>query len=153
MKTLIKEISNELIPGKILAQIKHKGFDIICTVENDDHADLSWLGEFSDNPADKFAVPNSETRTRHAFKYFNAENVDQQEHAIENYRRALSYGESWCMYGAIVTIKKNGVELAQGSLWGIESDSEHEYFASTFNELIHETLPQAQATLKSLCAA
>lgn len=52
--------------------------------------------------------------------------------------------------GVKVTAKRNGFELGNASLWGIESDS-GEYFQEVAEELQEEALEEAQQALERLC--
>ncbi len=103
------------------------------THEIDESPDLSYLGTFSDTPADKFCVeiPNA---TRNQYKYFNADNVENDEQAQQNFNEMMEYenGNKVSMgIGAtakIATSQDGGktwlhtTEIKTFALWGIDSD-------------------------------
>lgn len=55
----------------------------------------------------------------------------------------------WSYVGAIVTVERNGIELASASLWGIESTA-GDYFCTVGNELASEALEQARDAIAAL---
>ena len=74
---------------------------------------------------------------------------------MENYQRALSYGNSWWMFGiqafadVLVPLGDNSrpndwmvQTIHSGGLWGIESDSEQSYFKEVEDEQIAELKSQ-----------
>lgn len=57
-------------------------------------------------------------------------------------------------YGVVVTISRAGVELAEASLWGIESDMLLHYVSlDVVPDLIADALPEAREAIKKVCAA
>jgi len=50
--------------------------------------------------------------------------------------------DKWSYVGAVVTVSRNGIELASASLWGIESTA-GAYFCEVGNELAGEALAEA----------
>lgn len=137
------------LDGNNQVKVEHEGFVITARIMEDDDAELSWLGEFANTPAARFAIPH-EPHNHRTFNWFNAENVENDEQAQENYRRACAYGESWVMQGVVVHVTHKGVKLATDSLWGIESDSDAEYFVQTANELAENALALAREKLAEL---
>lgn len=57
--------------------------------------------------------------------------------------------DQWAYCGVIVSASRNGIELGQASVWGVE-DSNSDYLLSTANELIEETIEQARANVAAL---
>lgn len=56
----------------------------------------------------------------------------------------------WHYCGVIVTVSRNGIELASASLWGVESDA-GDYLREVADELACEAMAEARDTLESLC--
>lgn len=148
MKKIFDSLDYHAQTGKVLASVERDGFEFRASMKDDECADLSHLGEFSNSPADKFSIKHDGGRG--TFEYFNAENVSDDNEAKQNYDRARTYNETWVMYGLVVNVYKKDVKLAGASLWGIESDSGEEYFLQVFNDLADEALTQAQEKLKEL---
>lgn len=130
----------------------HNGFELEARVMDDENPDLSYLGEFSDKPAAKFSIKCKSMGNIPHYKYFNAENVKNDEQALENYKRALDYGNGWSCVGVVVHVHKAGVKLATTSLWGIESDSGQDYLTGCANDLAHDALSEAEAKLIELAS-
>lgn len=69
-------------------------------------------------------------------------------------RADYEYLRAWCnddwhYVGVIVTASRNGIELGEASLWGIES-SDSSYLLETANELADEALTDARAAIAAL---
>jgi hypothetical protein len=91
------------------------------TTEPDDDADLSWLDDTS-----KYAgIPEPDFTT-----YLN-----QDRERLAAYHR----GE-WAMVGLVVTARIDGQEIDREALWGIEDDSDPEYFTSVADDLKAEII-------------
>lgn len=105
-------------------------------VEPDYDCIPDWLGYFSDSQETDFVV-NHDQGDRHAYRYFNAENVENQEQAEENYREAVAYskGDRYFVHvfaEAVVTFqsaepnKMNYFtykqEIKTAGVWGIDSE-------------------------------
>jgi hypothetical protein len=72
--------------------------------------------------------------------------------ARADYERLRKWCESdWYYVGVIVTVSRNGIELASDSLWGIESDAT-DHLLETANELAESALDQAQQAIVALIA-
>ncbi len=118
----------------------------IKIIETEDQSpDLSHLGAFSNQRGD-FAVEHEPNNGR-LFNWFNAANVETQEQAEENYKRAASYGNRWWYVGikaeAVIHLPiskhSNKVQtIDSGGLWGIESDSEVSYREEVAREQVAE---------------
>lgn len=65
--------------------------------------------------------------------------------------RAWCNGD-WHYVGVQVTVSRAGIELANASLWSIESDA-GDYLIETANELLQEALDEAADTIKRLTAS
>jgi len=65
------------------------------------------------------------------------------------------FDNEWFYCGVVVTVSKNGIELGEDSLWGIECNypnSDNSYLLEVANELIKGALDAARATLAELIA-
>lgn len=124
----------------------------------EDSPDLSYLGQFANQPKGNFSIEHEPNDSR-SFNWFNAENVATDKEAQQNYERAASYGDSWNAIGikAIAEIhipfEVNGHEtnykietIDSGGLWGIESDSDDVYK----NEVAQDQIEELQGYLKTL---
>jgi len=65
----------------------------------------------------------------------------------EDYRN-----EEWCFVGVVVTVSKNGIELAKQSCWGIECGlpNAHEHLNDIANDLLIEAIDAAERNLERL---
>jgi hypothetical protein len=69
-------------------------------------------------------------------------------YCFEDAKRLNDYfANQWWVIGCQVTLTVDGEELAQDSLWGIESDAEESYRKEIENERISECKAQALASL------
>jgi hypothetical protein len=59
-------------------------------------------------------------------------------------KRAASYGETWFLYGLVVSAKRGNRELAEVSLWGIEATPHVERMDSRIESLFAELIPEAE---------
>lgn len=130
-------------------EVTAEGFTLRTKCEEDTDGDTSWLGEFSNTKADKFSIEH-EPGNHKTFNYFNAANVESNEEALQNYKRAAGYGERWGYYGLKVEAYKGDILLGSASLWGVDSDSNDSYLLWSFNELANEALEDAKVNLKNL---
>jgi hypothetical protein len=56
--------------------------------------------------------------------------------------------------GVVITAERNGVDLGSfDSLWGIESDSAPDYLLEIANDLLNESIPQANEARKRVALA
>ena len=60
--------------------------------------------------------------------------------------------DDWCYVGLVVTIYAEDVELASASLWGIDSDSDADYFNETIAELLAEAMAEARPQAARIAA-
>jgi len=119
----------------------------------DEDGNFDYLGEFSDTQEGDFSVIHSDN-PRH-YKYFNADNVENMDQAMENYKRACIHGDSWHYIGvkvvAVVSVSDDGVfwaskEIESNGLYGTESDSDTEYL----KEVAKQELDAIEDELKGL---
>ena len=62
--------------------------------------------------------------------------------------------DDWCFVGVVITAERNGVDLGSfDSLWGIESDSAPDYLLEIANDLLNESIPQANEARKRVALA
>lgn len=146
------------------------GYSLHAKVVVDDSPDTSYLGEFSDSP-DSDAIPHDQDNTR-TFNWFNpCITLEQHRQALwrthgrhesyllartyiqQDYERARGQGGDWGMYGIRVTAFRAGIALGEASLWGIESDSDEEYFTETARDLATEAITEAEQALCKLCGS
>jgi len=120
----------------------------------DEGGEADYLGVYSNEPGEP-----SKTIDRRTLKhcgpgqlpFFIAENVENWEQALANYTRmeAGMRGE-WCLIGikaeAEVHLTGNTVQrITSGGLWGIESDSEENYFKQIEGEQLAELAEELEA--------
>jgi len=147
------------------AQWKEGKFTFIATREDDDDADLSWIGKLTDDPDGAIKRHNAGSNEYQYFKptnsyrehykglrklkYGRAE-ADRlaRSYVQQDMRRMERYGESWTMTGVRVRCYAKGIELASASLWGIESDSEESYFTEVALENAHEAKREAEKKIE-----
>ena len=55
-------------------------------------------------------------------------------------QRLADYGTMWEMVGVVVELSWHGATLESNSLWGIESDSDSEYFETVAKDLVDEII-------------
>lgn len=118
----------------------------------DHDADTSYLGEFSQTPGD-FAIDQGEQPR--ILRYFNAANVENMEQARSNYDRVMEFENGDVTHYGIradaeIATSRNGGKswllntIRSGGLWGIESDSDQDYF----DEVGQDALSELKETLK-----
>ena len=149
------------------ATLEREGFTIDVRVTPDDWTDLSWLGEFTDDPEGAVRNPAYE---RDHYKYFRpaysvaerrrdlsalgyAKGPAEQtarEQVQDDARKAVGLVE----YVVIVTAGREGVELGSASLGGCDVSSSRDV-EQTVEEhgLIEEAIAEARATLGKLCTS
>ena len=121
--------------------MKTKGKILSVRVESrvDDSPDLSWIGEYSNDPG-KNAIDRQERgdMQRGEYRYCNielsGEDTGNPESVEQDYQRleAFNQGQWWeigVVAKATVQLRPDGPiqTLHSGGLWGIESDSEDGY--------------------------
>lgn len=126
------------------------GFDLSAKVVDDEDGwfsvGIDVYGRFSDRwQAD--AVRHW-TGDRRSYQWFVPAHP---EYRHEDYRRACDYGHGWNYVGIRVIASKAGVPLGETALWGIESDSDIEFFTETVLDLGQDAIAKAQAKLRGLC--
>ncbi len=146
------------VPSQTLLSVKIR-------VESDDHPDLSWLGEYTDNAPDSYDLKRGSAfcrrhRERNTFRFFvPAMSVDEHHKELSRlgYSRGLSedyarhycrrdfermetYGKDWWMLGiwaeANVVINNVIQTVSSGGLFGVESDSKGDYLIEVAREEI-----------------
>jgi len=62
--------------------------------------------------------------------------------------------DEWCFVGIVVTAERGGVYLGTfASLWGIESDSSPDYLLEVANDLLRESIEEANEARKRIALA
>lgn len=122
---------------------------------DDTSPDLSWIGKFTDK-WEKNAIEHNGDRG--TYKYFvpanTAEQTGSPDSVEQDHKRLASYGESWSMIGIRATVvleipmpggdyQLQGIESS--GLWGIESDSDEQYFKEVFAEQCAELVEMLTA--------
>lgn len=83
-------------------------------------------------------------------KHGSIEQADIQ-YAVEDWERFEEYINGYlCALGCVVTVFVNGVEIADASVWGVESDSDGEYFNEVEADMLFEALVSAKEDLDRL---
>lgn len=127
--------------------------------EVDTDPDFSHLGEYSNSPGPDDKTIDRQERGdcgRNEYRYFvaamsgeetgNPESVEQDYQRMEDYNR-----QGWWFVGvwaeASVQFTPGGPvqKVRSGGLWGIESDSDKEYFAEVEGEQLAELADQLKA--------
>ncbi len=133
-------------------------------VEIDEHPDLSWLGEYTDNLPYKLDLRRGDAferrhRERHTYKYFTpAMTVGEHRRGLSklgysrgvaeelaryycrrDFERMEGYNRGdWWMVGiwaeAAVVIHNVVQTISSGGLWGVESDAGRDYHLEVANE-------------------
>lgn len=158
--------------------IERNGVRFRARIVDDDHATLDETG-FYGKFTDEFDFPNTLKRRavvgRNEFKcwqpqegcdvrsvaaWFHRDGLSKSDayraalaQAYREMDRAEAYGNSWHFVGVIVTATKADdeceCELADASLWSIESDSGRSYFLEIIEDLIHQCEQTIEADRKS----
>lgn len=68
----------------------------------------------------------------------------------EDYQRAKSYGDSWCMYDFCVTASLNDVILGRAILGSVESDCDESHFIQIAQDLGQDAISEAKQKLEQL---
>lgn len=153
------------------ATFERDGYTVHVRREDDDDADLSFLGKFSDK-WERGAISHDRHDSR-SYRWFLPTSTEadhykslrdmgygrrdaremSRRYVIQDYKRMVEHGQSWIMTGVRVTASRAGVTLGNASLWGIESDSDAASVDEIVDDLTSEALREARATLALLCAS
>lgn len=124
----------------------------------DNDADLSYLGKYSNNPGEMRNgkwIPAIDRKAlghmrREQFRYFipamTEDETGNPESIMQDYSRMEEYGVLWGMVGikasAQIQLSDNSPiqTIESGGLWGIESDSSKEYLQSVKEEELFSLL-------------
>jgi hypothetical protein len=152
------------------AEIEQDGFLVRLRIELDDYTDLSWLGEFTDDPTD--AVPNPEYG-HGSYRYFRPTRTteerreeysrlgwakgpaDQQARldVEQDARMAVDYCEHYISARAY----RDEIELGSAGLGGVGFSDDYRERMTYLNqiafELIPEAIEEARTALGKLCNA
>ncbi len=146
--------------------------------EIDECPDLSFYGEYTDHPKgadyDKYLVIDREARgdkERNEYRYFVCTHdlkdsrkflrehgyskhdaaMLPREYSLQDYERMEDAQRGgWYMTGIVVTLLVNGVEVAQDSLWGIESDLDKDHIEEVVRDCKGMCLNNARKEIDSL---
>lgn len=146
-------------------QVSRASFEMVK--EQDTDPDLSFIGEYSNEPADKAHTVDRQKRgdmQRHEYRYFIATNSGAETgnrlSVGQDYKRYEAYnnGDWYMMYiRAKVTLEipmGNGhtitQEIESPGLFGIESDSDDSYFDEVFKDecAVLEEMLKAMGTIE-----
>lgn len=114
--------------------------------ECDTDADLSWLDteyEVIEDDNGKMTDLIIIKSCRYTQDEINDKNMEEYLNYIkQDLHRLETYGSQWCMVGVrvIAEIRINGVwqQIHSAGLWGIESDSDYDYFKQVALEEVAE---------------
>lgn len=140
----------------------------------DEYPDLSWLGEFTDKYQEGAIDHHAQLgyTDRRVFRWFVPCNTEQdhykslrgmgythlgalrmaRKYVKQDYKRLVTYGDYWHMTGVIVKLSIDGVEVAESSLWGIESDSGDDYYNEVISDNLAECIRQARQSVDKFAA-
>lgn len=138
-------------------------------VEHDGHGPVSEWTTRDKLPGERIINEDGNSRRYYDFKaaikqakaegwdappYGKGTKGEQAERAVNADFRFLKAwcDDEWQWVGVIVTASKNGIELGNASLWGIESES-RDYLLEVAEDLASEAVSEAKATLGGLCGA
>lgn len=146
-------------------QVSRTTFEMVK--EQDAYPDLSFIGEYSNQPGDKAHTVDREKRgdmNLHEYRYFIAAmsgaETGNRLSVWQDYKRYEAYNNGdWCMMyiRAKVTLEipmGNGhtitQEIESPGLFGIESDSDDDYFAEVFKDecAVLEEMLKAMGTIE-----
>lgn len=147
-----------------------EGFTVRIRIEQDQDADLSFLGEFTDRPAgdhsEGYCLRNPNAYDHGAYKWFVPANPVPEvaaeliklkfgkrlawelawRYAKQDLQEALDYAP----VGVIVTASREGIELGQDSLGGID-DPDYARSAVAEHDMIGTAIAKAKEMLGRLC--
>jgi hypothetical protein len=149
------------------------GFDLVATVEPDDYADGSYLGEFSDTRTpDSIKSPRYHAPSAFQTSEWFTPAITAHEHrdglvemgyshavayetAMQYVRRDMETLLDLTEYVVTVTASRNGIKLGSASVGGVGFSDDYtearRYADDTASELADEAIEQASAALASLC--
>lgn len=127
-----------------LKELKFGNISLTVTMVADSSPDLSWLGEYSAEPAEG-AIETGRTGPTH-YKYFNPANED---YAQQDFERMEAYNrDEWMMTGICATIWLDGRVVGDDSLWGIEyAHKMEDYHRETMYDVTKCAIIQARKFL------
>jgi hypothetical protein len=138
-----------------------KIFSVRIRHEIDEWPDLSWLGEYSDQPKGKYYIDRKERgdQGRNELRYFSAsrnydgeKKKDAIKYMEQDYERMDAYNRgNWYMMGiraeAEISVAGNVIQkISSGGLWGVESDAG----ADHLKEIEQEELNQLREQLRAI---
>lgn len=147
-----------------------EGFMLKIDRPDDEDPDLSYLGEYyqkrgtpafpyydralgrvvdSDHDITDEEAEGAENFRRDEWRYITG-GCGDPAYLKQDAERLQSYGSEWSCLGIRVRAYRNGIELAEASVWGFESDSGEECLKAEEESVIQEALAQAKEALKGL---
>lgn len=151
------------------AEFQFDSFDICADIVFDYYADISYLGEFTDEYSpEAIEVPNSGPRD---CKYFIPKNPIKEiidyyvkegksldeatelanEQALSDLYRAKALGVTWSMIGILINVSKHGINLGFNSTYGIEDDISDDELRNYVLNCVSEAIEDAKKNLAKLC--
>ncbi len=120
--------------------------NVTATLVADYDPDLSWIGEYSNEPS---SIAIETGRSGNHYPYFNPANAD---YAKEEFKHMEAYNrDEWMMTGVCVTIKADGRVLGDASLWGIEyAYTVEDYHRETMRDMFLCAMEDARTYLASI---
>jgi len=150
------------------AYLTRNGFDVVVRIIPDDYPDTSFLGTFTDDPDN--AIPTG--GGSRDWQFFRPEGMDDlyewlrtkggmtveqaTDKRSEAAQLALRQATDPYVYQVVVTVYRQGVELALDALSGVYFDQEHDpwgdhYGTELANDMIPTAIEEAKAVLARLC--
>lgn len=148
------------------ATFDREGFQLRLTFKRDhltpeDTGVGSFVGEKTDGTLDRKHHGYHVGRDEHPF--FLPECTEQQHidmgspreearrYVLQDLERAEAFESEWWYQGIIVKASREGIELGEGSLWGVETDCGLRHLRSVVEEMTEEAITEARDALGRLC--
>ena len=91
------------------------------------------------------ATPDANRYSREHDYTFHNNGHEKIAHALADSKRLEDINNgNISFYGIVASVELDGAEIGHASVWGVESDSGHEYLAQTEREEAHEALADAR---------
>jgi len=150
---------------------KQDGFDIRVEMTPDEYADLSYLGEFTNQWTEGairherldsrslswFAPMTTEDehfKSLRAMKFGRTTARERAQSYVQcDYRRLRQCGDAWVPVDIVVTVSRAGIELESAALGPVESDADDSYITEIVLDLTSQAIDEAKEVLGALCAA
>ena len=137
------------------AKLHQAPYDVTVDIMWEEYPDDSWIGEFSDHPAEgaidmELADGGRYCRPHHSYRYF----IPATEYRNLDWRFMKKIlDDEVCHAWVRVTVSKAGIPLGTANIGGYyyEYGKEDEVASDCIGDLIAEATEEAEATLGDLC--